>query len=559
MVNSNFILINKLPTDPIEKPTDETIIFLHQGNNLYFHPNHYKDFWESPFIWKNCVWVNTNDSLLHIIQLVQQYEYVLVRDDLNNAIGYLNTSLLLSQIYDSYQYLQAYFETIITTMDASLTCIDERSNVLVWTKGAEEIFSIPQNQILGSEITDFFKPEMCAIYATLRTGESLYRHKNQSSPDVIVLTNTNPVKLNDKIIGAVSFATDITSQVRLNQELFNASSKIHHLEQEVAKLKPSMDPFQKIKGNSLALIQTKEMIQRVGSTNASVLILGESGVGKELFAKAIHDVSYTGNAPFIPINCGAITPSLFESELFGYEKGAFSGADQKGKKGKIELARGGTLFLDEIGEMPLEMQVKLLRVLQEKRYFAVGGTKEIDADFRVVAATNRNLKLLVSEGKFREDLFYRINVFTLEIPPLRERQVDIIELTHYFLYEFSIRYNRPIHGISQNMMQKLLQYEWPGNIRELRNVIERLVVMSTDGNIKEEGLPFSNSALNIRDTLIISEPMLSLEDELEKLERKIIIRTLKQENGNKQSTAKKLGLSRSTFYNRLKKLDIPST
>lgn len=558
MAHSNFILIQPSQMGQIEKSTDETIIFLQDKNNLFYLAK-YPGYSPDSFLWQKSTWISPNADMPNVIRLLEQYEYVLVRDESGNAAGYLNSSLMLSPIYDSYQYLQAYFETIMKTMDASVTVIDDSEKVVVWTKRTEEIFSVKSEEILEKPITDFFELDMLEIMKTLKTGKSLIRHQHQPRSDLFVLINTNPIKLNNHIIGAVASETDITSQVRLNQELFNASSKIQHLEQEVAKLKPSMDPFEKIKGSSPALKRTKDMIKKVGSTNATVLILGESGVGKELFAKAIHDVSAVQFAPFIPINCGAIPPTLFESELFGYEKGAFSGADQKGKKGKIELARGGTLFLDEIGEMPLEMQVKLLRVLQERKYYAVGGTKEIDADFRVVAATNRDPEALVKEGKFREDLYYRLNVVTMKIPPLRERREDIIELTHYFLYEFSVRYNRPIHGISQNVMQELLQYEWPGNIRELRNVVERLVVFATDGNIKREDLPFSSDPLKVIEVPPMFDQILSLEDEMEKHEKKVILETLKHENGNKQSSAKRLGVSRATLYNRMKRLGIPIT
>ncbi|TGV06095.1 AAA family ATPase, partial [Mesorhizobium sp. M00.F.Ca.ET.186.01.1.1] len=275
--------------------------------------------------------------------------------------------------------------------------------------------------------------------------------------------------------------------------------------------------------------------------------------GKELFAKAVHDVREGANAPFIAINCGAISPTLFESELFGYEKGAFSGADQKGKKGMIELARGGTLFLDEVGEMPLDMQVKLLRVLQEKKYYPVGGTKQIEADFRIVAATNKNLEEMIREGKFREDLYYRLNVVTLAIPPLRHRIEDTVELAHFFLYEFSLRYNRPIHAISQNVMQNLLQYDWPGNIRELRNAIERLVVFATDGTIREEDLPYSVQSQAKQLPVELPDDLFSLQEELEAHERRVILRAIELENGNKQAAAKRLGISRATLYNKLNK------
>lgn len=491
--------------------------------------------------------------LSETIPLLQDFDKLLLIDASGRPTGYLDRSCALSAIFNAYEVLEAYFETMIKTMDASISVIDEETRIMVWTEGAEQIFSLKAKDVLGNPITQYFPLDMLETLKSLHTGQSLYRHQHQPREDLVVLINTNPIYLHDKIIGAVAAETDITSQVRLNQELLNANKKVNHLQQEMAKMSPASDPFQQIKGTSLVIRQIKSMIEKLSATQATVLILGESGVGKELFAKAVHDVREGANAPFVPINCGAISPTLFESELFGYEKGAFSGADQKGKKGMIELARGGTLFLDEVGEMPLDMQVKLLRVLQEKKYYPVGGTKQIEADFRIVAATNKNLEALVKEGKFREDLYYRLNVVTLKIPPLRERIEDAIELAHFFLYEFSLRYNRPIHAISQNVMQNLMNYDWPGNIRELRNAIERLVVFATDGVVKEEDLPYSLQGQVKSPPMELPDDLISLQEELEAHERHVILRAIELENGNKQAAAKRLGISRATLYNKLNK------
>ncbi|MDF2681874.1 MAG: sigma-54-dependent Fis family transcriptional regulator [Brevibacillus sp.] len=503
--------------------------------------------------WERTLAIPHDTPLAQMIGYLTAHDHLLIFDETGQPIGYLDRSKVLPSIFESYEVLEAYFETMIKTMDASISVIDEETKIMVWTEGAERIFSLKSKDVLGHPITSYFPLEMLETLKSLQNGQSLYRHQHQPREDLVVLINTNPIYLHDKIIGAVAAETDITSQVRLNQELLNANKKVNHLQQEMAKMSPSSDPFQQIKGSSLAIRQIKAMIQKLSATQATVLILGESGVGKELFAKAVHDVREGANAPFIAINCGAISPTLFESELFGYEKGAFSGADQKGKKGMIELARGGTLFLDEVGEMPLDMQVKLLRVLQEKKYYPVGGTKQIEADFRIVAATNKNLEELVREGRFREDLFYRLNVVTMKIPPLRERIEDTIELAHFFLYEFSLRYNRPIHAISQNVMQNLLQYDWPGNIRELRNAIERLVVFATDGMIKEEDLPYSLQSQPKPSPIELPDDLISLQEELEAHERRVILRAIELENGNKQAAAKRLGISRATLYNKLNK------
>ncbi|WP_245552842.1 sigma 54-interacting transcriptional regulator [Brevibacillus massiliensis] len=254
-------------------------------------------------------------------------------DASGQLVGCLHQTDVMQAVFQSFQYLEAYFTTLIETLDLSISVIDENSNVVVWSQVAEQIFSLKAKELLGKPITNFFSAEMLAMLKTLQTGEAVYRKHHQPREDLFVVINTNPIRLNGKIIGAVATETDITSQVRLNQELYDATKKVHHLQQEMAKLKPSSDPFYEIKGKSKAITHIKNMISKLVSTKTTLLILGESGVGKELFARALHHIREEKGAPFVEINCGAIPPTLFESELFGYEKGAFSGADQKGKKG----------------------------------------------------------------------------------------------------------------------------------------------------------------------------------------------------------------------------------
>lgn len=515
-------------------------------------------------VYTECIVLPVNSPIEEIVSILTPKNPIVLTDDQNNYVGYINLEIFNKKLFNEYQKMKAYLDTILQTIDGSCTVIDHNANVVYWTKGAEKLFSVKKHEIIGNPITDFFKSDHLEILNSLKTGSSVYHAQHHARNDLVVLINSNPIYCNDEIIGAVVAETDITSQIRLNNELYKTSEKLFTLEEEVRKTLPSTNPFSYIKGNSPALKRTMEIAEKAATTKASVLIYGESGVGKELFAKAIHNMREKPNAPFVAINCGAIPAALFESEIFGYEKGAFSGADQKGKKGKVELARGGTLFLDEIGEMPLEMQVKLLRLLQEKKFYPVGGTKEIEADFRVVAATNRDLKELVKEGKFREDLYYRLNVVNFKVPPLRERPEDIIELTHFFLYEISVKYNRPIHSISQAVMQSLLQHAWPGNIRELKNVVERLVVFSNNGNIQIEDLPVEMEKISdIPQTSSSQQPVqlkaddhLPLSAQLQAYEKDIILRELNKAGKNKMQCAQNLGITRATLYNRMKKLGI---
>lgn len=560
IMNTSFICIDKELNESnwmqyVEE--NKKIFYIKNGNPYVVHHEQMSSDFQSTMV--KAILCNSNiQEALHIIG---RDPIALIKDEKGTFIGYITQHHIAKQLLEEYGKLNAYIETILNTLEDSCTVIDENANVVCWTKGAERIFSISKEEIIGQPITNYFTRENLEILNALKKGESVYRHQHHARDDLAVLINSSPVIYKDNIIGAVVSETDITNLIRLNNELYKTSEKLFDLEEEIRKSTTTSNPFSYIRGNSNSLQHTISIAKKAATTDASVLIFGESGVGKELFAKAVHHLRESEASPFIAINCGAISSSLFESEIFGYEKGAFSGADARGKKGKAELARGGTLFLDEVGEMPLEMQVKFLRLLQEKKFYRVGGTKEIEVDFRVIAATNKNLKELVEKGEFREDLYYRLNVVHFTVPPLRERPQDIIELTHYFLYEMSIKYNRPIHGISQDVMQTLLNHSWPGNIRELKNVIERMVVFSDNGEIKLEDLPMEfekvHSSSMSENKPITNEPStLPLNDQLENVEKEIIIRELKNTNGNKLQCAKNLGITRATLYNRMNKLNI---
>lgn len=524
-----------------------------EGENFYYLPSSTEEC--------SCAVIYEVDSFTTLIDAFSHELAVVIIKENQEPLCCITAQQMIPFLYKYYNELLAFYNTVIQTSDSSVTVIDDKECVRTWTDGAEKIFSVNHNEIIGQPITRFFDYKDLEILQSLHDGKSIIAQFHQPRPDLFVLINSNPVYCNDKIIGAVVSETDVTNQVVLNEKLFNMSHEMHRLEQEVAKYKDTSDPFLAMNGKSPVIQRTIQLARKVCSVKSTVLILGESGVGKEVFAKAIHEASETANAPFISINCGAIPEALFESELFGYERGAFSGANSKGKKGKIELAQGGTLFLDEIGEMPLDMQVKLLRVLQERKYYRVGGEKEINIDFRIIAATNRDLQEEMRKGTFREDLYYRLNVVSLLIPPLRERREDIIELTYSFLNDFSINYNKPIRDLPSNIMHELLHYNWPGNIRELRNVVERLVVFATDGIIKQEYLPFhTNDTLDnhTAHSLLISNnnTILSLQEEMDEHEKKVIERALRILDGNKLECAKQLGVTRATLYNRLKRLGL---
>ena len=307
-----------------------------------------------------------------------------------------------------------------------------------------------------------------------------------------------------------------------------------------------------IVGESDKMSEAVETAKKAATSKATVLLLGESGTGKEIFARAIHSWSERSGQPFVAINCVGLSKDLLESELFGHEKGSFTGADQL-KKGKMELANGGTVFLDEIGDVTAELQTKLLRFLQEREFDRVGGVRPIHVDVRIVAATNRDLDVAVKEGRFREDLFHRLNVVPIMLPPLRERREDIPALAYHFLERFSEEVKKNLAAISEEALEKLSAYEWPGNVRELANIIERAVVLGQGQSISSLDLPPRIVAARAE-----SEPDgISYRDAMDAYRRQLVMRALARTQGNRAAAARLLGLHEKYFLRLLKSLEKP--
>jgi two-component system response regulator GlrR len=305
--------------------------------------------------------------------------------------------------------------------------------------------------------------------------------------------------------------------------------------------------FDSIIGRSQKMEEVLEQVTKAADSDSTIIIEGESGTGKELIAQTLHLASPRADKPFVAINCAAIPETLFESEMFGYEKGAFTGAVQN-KEGLMFQAQGGTFFLDEISEMPLSMQVKLLRVMQEKEFFPVGGTKTIKMDIRFIASTNKNLKEEVKKGTFREDLFYRIHVIDIHLPPLRERQGDVPVLSHFFLDKLSKEMNKEITGFSAPALQKLMLHSWPGNVRELQNTVESAIAMATENIISEELiLPALKTEVN---------NLKPLKDAKENFERNYLLQLIELTEGNMAQAARLAGKYRADLYELLKKYDL---
>ena len=335
----------------------------------------------------------------------------------------------------------------------------------------------------------------------------------------------------------------ITSDLSQMDEIFNSVTNI--LSNIEAK-----ELFPEIVGSSAAMRHIFTQIMKVAATDSTVLICGESGTGKELIASSIYQHSTRKGRPFVKINCVAIPEGLLESELFGHEKGAFTGAIEQ-KKGKFEIADGGTVFLDEIGDMPLNTQAKLLRVLQEKEFERVGGIKPIKVNIRFLAATNKNLPEMIKQGKFREDLYFRLNVFPINIPALRDRKEDLILLANHFLKSQGSQ-----ASISNATLQKIISYHWPGNVRELKNVMEHAAILCEDNIIEPKNLPASMIALKDFSPVSSQDTDIPLDDKLNLMEREIIIETLRKTGGVQVKAANMLGINQRSLWHRIKKLQI---
>jgi len=462
--------------------------------------------------------------------------------------------------------INASLHTLAATVDLAVTIVDISGRVLEWNPAAERMYAIERDAIIGRPITSFFSTASLMVWQVLETARTIESTYHEPRQGIHVLVTAMPVFRDNRLVGAIAIERDVTRMVELSADLTAAQHRVATLEKQVNidPDSPAVDPFAEIRGRHTLIQRALSLARRVSSTEAIVLIQGESGVGKELFARGIHLASRRSTGPFIALNCGAIPATLFESELFGHAPGAFTGASPKGQPGKLELAEGGTLFLDEVGDLPFESQVKLLRFLEDRRFYRVGGTVAIGVNVRILAATNRSLEAMVRQGQFRDDLYWRLNVIALDLPPLRDRKEDMAELIQMYVHQFSVRHGRPVTGIDPAVTRALLRHSWPGNVRELRNVAERLVVLSDRGWIGPDLLP---AALQTSDVppaqpqveapLITSTAELlgGLQAAVDLAERERIQQAIAA-TGSATKAAQVLGVSRGTFYYKCKRLGI---
>jgi transcriptional regulator with PAS, ATPase and Fis domain len=454
-----------------------------------------------------------------------------------------------------------WIEEIINLAGERIVVVDREGVILYINSAYCDFLGTPVEKAIGKPVQDVIENSRMHIVA--KTGQKeLTALQPINGSDMIA--NRYPLIIDGELVGAVG-----TVMFRNPDDWLLYKNKIQHLVEEVNYYKTKAEKkikskyyFSDLIGNSPSFTAVKKLAERVSNSQSAVLLLGESGTGKELYASAIHNNSTRASFPYVPINCASIPEHLLESELFGYDDGAFTGAKKGGKKGQFQIANRGTIFLDEIGDMPLAMQSKLLRVLQEREILPVGAQKSIPVDVRIIAATHRNLEKMVEEGTFRQDLYYRLNVIKIEIPPLRERKGDIELISIKLLEKLESKFYRRGIKLSAEVVERLNQHKWQGNIRELENVLERSINV-LDGDIIE----IAHLPLYLRDYETISVPKMSnvkesvnvadmpiqsLKDTLAQVEKQAILNALSITNGNKLEAARLLEVGKTKFYEKCK-------
>ena len=450
---------------------------------------------------------------------------------------------------------------------AGFVAVDAEGKIVFIRDHYATVLGTTKEDAIGRPIEEVIANSRLPDVLKLQKPELGQRHRSQSKITGKYITESiyNRMVIKDRndpqqIVGAMEFIVvdEYQDKDALMAEMEYLRQQNAMYRKQLAMLYHPGDEVEEILGCSIKVIQMKELIQRVADTAASVCISGETGTGKELVANAIHKLSRRNKEPFVKINCAAIPRDLMESELFGYEAGAFTGAARQGKIGVFELANGGTLLLDEIGELPLELQAKLLRVLQEREIKRVGGLKQIPVDVRILCSTNRNLKEMVAEGRFRADLYYRINTLEIVVPPLRERPEDIQLLADHFIRVANKEHGLAISGVQAQVYQLLSNQSWPGNVRELEHSIERACILCGAGDLKEThfGLLSMKSPLPPKVVPDVEQEQLPFRVRQERIELEEILHALEACSGNRQKTAEMLEISRATLFRKMKKYNL---
>ncbi|WP_347861894.1 sigma 54-interacting transcriptional regulator [Salimicrobium sp. PL1-032A] len=437
------------------------------------------------------------------------------------------------------------FDTLFGNTDHCIVIVDEKGVITYLNQGYADFIDINKETAVGCHVTEVI--ENSRMHIVVETGQEEVADLQYIRGDYMI-ANRIPLRAGDKLVGALGMVLfrDTDEWKIMNSNVKELLLELESYRRKFKQKTGATYSLHDIISHSPKMIDVKETVKKTATGDVSVLFRGESGTGKELFAHSLHNLSERSMKPFVKVNCAAIPEQLFEAELFGYVEGAFTGAKKGGKEGKFQLADGGTLFLDEIGDMPLHAQVKILRALQEGEVEALGAEYPRTVDVRVVAATNQPLEELIKEQKFREDLYYRINVISIDIPSLRERPEDIRLLSRYMLQRADKNTGKRIQGISEAVLEVLEGYRWPGNIRELENTIESAVQLAEGEYIELENIPSQ-----LRSSSLVKEE--DLRTILERVEKETIEQTLEITEGDKGEAAKRLGIGKTSLYDKVKK------
>jgi PAS domain S-box-containing protein len=501
------------------------------------------------------------------------FKYIGQNTDINDCIKIMKQSLLksipivkdgiikgvvwyldiLRYLLKQYRNESKMFDKVLNDIQEAVCIIDKSGRVIFWNNSSERLYDLPQDIILGNNLGDYFPN---AINLKVLKSKKIVKdvvHSPREGTNIII--SASPIMIDGECAGVISTDKDISEIKRINGELEKARERAGFLENEINRL---TGKWGNIYSKNKKMQNMMEVAKRAAPSKASIMISGESGTGKEVFARTIHSQSGMKGS-FVPVNCSAIPAELFESEFFGYESGAFTGASRQGKAGFFEMADKGTLFLDEIGDLPLSMQSKLLRAVEEMKIKRVGGERYIDVDVRIISATNKNLEECVKKGTFREDLYYRLNVIKIVIPPLRERKEDIYSFLRLFLNETCKKEGRENIGIDRKTVRILTEYPWKGNVRELKNVAESMAILCQKSTITTEDIPEQVMGCVSTGRAAQPEEDTTLREAINRYEKSLIMKTLRNTGGNISKAAEKLGLPRSTLYYKMENYNIDVT
>ncbi|MDY0237127.1 MAG: sigma 54-interacting transcriptional regulator [Gudongella sp.] len=544
--NLNFIFMNNRGYKILEIESEEELMVGFPQHLYQFGMHNFLSGFKNSLIEK--IVVNEKELMVHVTKIENE--------DFSGAlIDFNSLDTCKGYIKHAKHELEA-LSLLNTIMDATNECIvyvNKEGIIELLSRAYAEFLNVKVEEMVGRHVREVIENTRMDI--VIKTGKPEIAQVQEIHGKKMIATRI-PVFVNGKATGAVGkvLFRDIEELNQLYIKINSIEKELNLYRDEFKKLNKARYALDSIICENIDMKRLKEITQKVANTNSNVLILGDSGTGKELFAHAIHNNSKRRQAPFIKVNCGAIPFDLVESEFFGYEEGSFTGAKKGGKIGKFKAADGGTIFLDEIAELPLNMQVKLLRVLQDREIEKIGSVESEKVDVRVVAATNKNLEEMVDKGTFRLDLYYRLNVVTLKIPPLKERKDDIPIISNYLIKKISTAENIYVEKISSKAMEFLMRYDWPGNVRELENILERAInFLDEDKKIMTKHLPTKITGMTG------VESVKSLKDTMDKVEKEVLINSLILSKGNKTEAADALGISRTSFYDKIQKHGLMET